>query len=130
MKVPGEWEGIPGFWLDDPASPDGKRWIATHYGWEKVCQRVKALCQGRCELNLSDNCSIRSHWLDTHHRRGRGGGKRDDRIWILGVRALKAACRPCHAIAKIETLEEVFGDESMRMRLRSGGSNQDVHESV
>lgn len=109
MKIRGEWNGIPGFWIDDPQSPDGKRWIATHYGWDRVKERVKEIANGRCELNLSENCQGANYWLDTHHRRGRGGGKRDDRITILGKRNLMACCRTCHDSAKIETKEEVFG---------------------
>lgn len=111
MKVKGEWERIPGWWLDDLASPDKKRFIATHYGWDQVRERVKEIAKGRCELNLSEHCAGATLYLDTHHRRGRGtgGSKRDDRIWIVGVRNLKAVCRPCHDLAKIETKLEVFG---------------------
>ncbi len=110
MKVKGTWDGIPGWWIDDPASPDGKRWIATAYGWDKITERVKQEANFRCQLNLADDCQGRqTQWLDTHHRRGRGGGKRDDRITILGVRNLKAACRDCHQIAKIERKDEVYG---------------------
>lgn len=108
MKVSGYYEGVPGHWLDDPASPDGRRWIATAYGWEKIQERVKQECQSRCELNTSEHCQGHSQWLDIHHRRGRGGGKRDDRIWILGKRNLKACCRACHQLARIERKEEVF----------------------
>lgn len=109
MKVKGTWDGIPGWWIDDPASPDGKRWIATAYGWDKITERVKQEANFRCQLNLADDCQGQTQWLDTHHRRGRGGGKRDDRITILGVRNLKAACRDCHQIAKIERKDEVYG---------------------
>lgn len=109
MKTKGDWEGIPGFWLDDSVSPDGKRFIATHYGWDKVKERVKTIANGRCELNLAADCQGSTFWLDTHHRRGRGGGKRDDRIFISGKRNLIAGCRACHDLAKIETKQEVFG---------------------
>jgi hypothetical protein len=110
MKFKGEWERVPGWWIDDPASPDGKRFIATHHGWELIQKRVKELANNRCELNLASDCAGHTLYLDTHHRRGRGSGgsKRDDRIWILGIRNLKSACRPCHSLAKIETKTEVF----------------------
>jgi hypothetical protein len=108
VNVKGEWEGIPGHWLTDPQSPDGRRFIATHYGWDKVQARVRDLCGSRCEMNLSEYCQGRTQWLDTHHRRGRGGGKRDDRIYILGKRNLLGVCRPCHDLAKIESKAEVF----------------------
>jgi hypothetical protein len=111
MKRAGKWEDVPGVWIDDPASPDGVRFVASHYGWEKIRTRVKEIAKGRCEINLSENCAGRTYWLDTHHRRGRGtgGSKRDDRIVIMGKRNLLATCRPCHDLAKIETKEEVFG---------------------
>ena len=109
MRLKGEWEGIPGHWLRDSQSPDGQRFIATHYGWERIRDRVKELAHGQCELNIAEDCQPRTYWLDTHHRRGRGGGKRDDRIVILGKRNLVACCRQCHGLATIETREEVFG---------------------
>lgn len=110
MKIKGEWEGIPGWWLDDPQSPDGKRFIATHYGWDQIKERVKEVAHARCELNLSADCAGYTQYLDTHHRRGRGtgGSKRDDRIRINGIRNLLAGCRVCHDLAKIETKAEVF----------------------
>jgi hypothetical protein len=43
MRLKGEWEGIPGHWLRDSQSPDGQRFIATHYGWERIRDRVKEL---------------------------------------------------------------------------------------
>lgn len=97
MKIKGLWEGIPGFWIDDPQSPDGRRWIATHYGWELIQKKLKERARERCELVISDNCQLRTQWGDAHHVYGRGGGKRDDRLSML-----KYACRNCHAIAKIE----------------------------
>ena len=110
MKRSEHWEGIPGWMLDDPTSPDGKRWIATGYGWDKIIARVKADANYRCQLNISEHCQGTSQWLDVHHRRGRGGGKRDDRIYIVGKMNLLACCRNCHQIARIETKEEVYGD--------------------
>ena len=102
MKIKGTWHGIPGYWIDDQASIDGRRWIATHYGWEKIQALVKQEAQGRCELNLSDNCASATQWGDTHHVYGRGGGKREDRLQVEGIQMLKFACRSCHEIAKIE----------------------------
>lgn len=110
MRIKGDWESIPGDWIDDPQSPDGKRWIASRYGWEKIQQRTKEVAHGRCELNLAIDCSGATIYLDTHHRRGRGtgGSKRDDRIWILGKRNLLAGCRQCHDLARIERKEEIW----------------------
>jgi hypothetical protein len=109
MKTKGDYEGFPGWWIDDPASPDGKRFIATHYGWDLIKERVKQEANFRCQLNLSENCQGRSQWQDVHHRRGRGGGKRDDRITILGRRNLLCCCRCCHSLAKIERKDEIYG---------------------
>ena len=110
MKWKETWEGVPGFYVDDPQSPDGRRWIATHWGWGIVQERVKELAHNRCELNLAIDCAGVTRYLDTHHRRGRGAGgaKRDDRIVILGKRNLLAACRSCHDLAKIERKEEIW----------------------
>jgi hypothetical protein len=112
MRVKGDWEGISGFWIDDPQSPDGQRWIATAHGWTKVQARLRELANGKCELNLSEDCmGAHDPWPDSHHRRGRGtgGSKRDDRIVISGKRNLLLTCRPCHQLAKIETKAEIFG---------------------
>jgi hypothetical protein len=114
MRIKNSWQGIPGYWYDDAASPDGKRWIATREGWKRIQEKVRGLASGRCELRTSANCIGVSLSLDIHHRlgRGMGGGKREDRIFVVGVRILKACCRPCHDQAKIETKEEVFGCKS------------------
>lgn len=102
MKVRGEWNGIPGYWHDDKYSPDGKRWIATQYGWTRVQALVKETAQNRCQLANTADCAGRTQWGDTHHIYGRGGGKRDDRLTVAGRPNLAYACRPCHNEAKIK----------------------------
>jgi hypothetical protein len=109
IKEKGDWEGCPGEWITDPHSPDGKRFIASQFGWAKIQARMRDESKGKCELGLSGACPGRTEWLDVHHRRGRGGGKRDDRIWVDGMRNLLAVCRPCHSIARIELKGEVYG---------------------
>ena len=91
MKEAGQWEGVPGHWLDS-----NRRFIATKYGWRMVVARLRKLADNRCE-----NCGCRCQG-DPHHRYGRGGGKRDDRIWKDGRRNLLLLCRLCHDTAVIE----------------------------
>lgn len=98
MKEYGDWQGIPGHWLEG-----GKRWVSTAYGWKVVCGRLKDLAtpmgeqRARCE-----GCGRPTMEGDGHHRYGRGGGRRDDRIEIGGERNLLYLCRTCHEKAPKE----------------------------
>lgn len=102
MRIKGEWEGVPGFWIDDDYSPDGKRFVATHYGWEKIEARVKSDAREVCALHTSANCPGRTQWGDVHHVYGRGGGKREDRPVVRGIVMLVYGCRPCHNEVRIK----------------------------
>jgi len=98
IKVKGtiEFDGekIPGHWIDDPASPDQKRFVATKHGYRKLrIAKCHAALQ-RCTLQ-GPGCRIKApfHAGELHHTgphgRGSGGSWRDDRhtVWT---------CRPCH----------------------------------
>lgn len=91
MKLAGDWQGAPGYWLDQ-----NRRFVATKGGWKIICNRLRKLAENHCE-----NCGHSCHG-DAHHRYGRGGGKRDDRIWRDGRRNLLLLCRLCHDTAVIE----------------------------
>lgn len=89
------WKGV----LDlDPLSRDGWRWIAGKRAWAWV-RRV--LCHGLAH-ECCESCGKRvileaGH---AHHIFGRGGGRRDDRIFIwvgtLLQRNLLWLCQECH----------------------------------
>lgn len=104
MKTAGTWNDIPGFWINVR-----ERWIATHYGWGKIMQLVREIAQERCEFHLLNqgphhpDCPDYTRWGDTHHRFGRAGGKRDDRVFLdNGMKNLFYLSRFCHDRANIE----------------------------
>lgn len=86
MKLKHDWRDIPGYLI-------GQRWIATHYGWEKVKAFVKTEANHRCTY-----CHAYDLWGDCHHPHGRGAGKRDDRPYFPdGTKNLEYVCRECHS---------------------------------
>jgi hypothetical protein len=104
MKIRGEWKfgdvSIPGFWIDDVASPDGKRFVATDHGWDKLRAAKCAVALSRCTLRIK-GCQFWTY-LDSgelhhtgKHGRGHGGSWRDDRetAWT---------CQSCHQKAERE----------------------------
>ena len=93
------WDGIPGRWIDDSTALDGRRFVASDYGFNKLRARLRTLAQYRCEL-----CGRYCPRGDLHHVYGRGlsGGKREDR-WKVGTeRFLKYLCRICHEVQVIK----------------------------
>lgn len=97
-KVSYYYQGIPGFLLGSIFT--GQRWVATHWGWEKIRALVKANANSRCE-----ECHEFAAWGDTHHVHGRGGGRRTDVLYLPnGKKNLEYLCRECHGEAKIEPM--------------------------
>ena len=60
--------------------------------YTKMKAKLRQIAGGTCE-----KCGIYSTQGDVHHPNGRGGGKRDDRIFVNGVRNLFYWCRSCHS---------------------------------
>lgn len=94
----GDWEGVPGEWVDDSTAIDGKRFLASRRGVTILRSRMREAAKGRCEW-----CRALTWFGDRHHvyGRGAGGGKREDRPWILAVQFVVWLCRECHEVAKI-----------------------------
>lgn len=106
-KLSQDYQGIPGHLIGNMRT--GWRWVATHYGWEKIKALVKANVNSRCE-----RCHAFEQWGDTHHIHGRGGGKRDDRpVLPNGTKNLEYLCRECHGTAKIKRRVPVYGQPSL-----------------
>jgi 5-methylcytosine-specific restriction endonuclease McrA len=76
---------------DVEETKDG-RVILRGNAYKKMRLKLKGIAQGRCE-----KCGKHCENGDADHVRGRGAGKRDDRIFIDGVRNLQYLCRPCHS---------------------------------
>ena len=94
-RISQDYQGIPGEMLGNDRT--GWRWVATHYGWDKIKALVKSLAKERCE-----RCHKHEPWGDTHHIYGRGGGKRDDRpVLPDGRKNLEYLCRECHGNTEI-----------------------------
>lgn len=95
-RVSQDISGVPGHMIGNART--GWRWVATHYGWEKIKALVKAAANSRCE-----QCHAFEQWGDTHHIYGRGGGKRDDRpVLPDGRKNLEYLCRECHGTTEIK----------------------------
>lgn len=56
-----------------------------------LCELANCYCE-------ADGCGKPTRFYDgeAHHEAGRGGGRRDDRIFIDGKRNLKWLCKSCH----------------------------------
>jgi hypothetical protein len=93
------WNSIPGKYFDDPTAVDGKRFVATPHGWQKIRNMLNDRAGFKCE-----ECGAMAYFGDAHHvyGRGNGGGKRDDRIEVNGVRLLFWLCRGCHERTNIQ----------------------------
>jgi hypothetical protein len=76
---------------DIDVQKDG-RVILRGIAYTKMKARLRELARSRCE-----NCGARTPNGDVHHPNGRGGGKRDDRIVVAGIRNLFYWCRSCHS---------------------------------
>lgn len=89
-----EYQGIPGHILG------GTRWVATHYGWDRIKQLVREKFKWRCVY-----CNRYDRYGDAHHPYGRGGGKREDRLeFPSGLPNLEYVCRDCHNGLEIKRL--------------------------
>jgi len=97
--VRGYWEGIPGEWIDDDTAIDGRRFVATLYGERKLRALMKQAAGRRCE-----ECEKYTHDGQRHHVYGRGfgGGKREDRPEVQGIRFVVWLCGSCHHDAVIK----------------------------
>ncbi len=59
--------------------------------YTRMKAKLRELAENKCE-----ECGRYDTKGDVHHKLGRGGGKRDDRIFVDGVRQLFYYCRKCH----------------------------------
>ena len=80
---------------DIEITKDG-RVILRGAAYQKMRMKLCNLAGERCE---NDGCGKYTPLAsgDAHHPNGRGGGKRDDRIFVEGKRNLYWHCRPCHS---------------------------------
>lgn len=75
---------------DIDVQKDG-RVILRGLAYSKMKSKLRELAGGRCE-----RCGMYVQQGDVEHKAGRGGGKRDDRIFVDGKRNLEYLCRKCH----------------------------------
>lgn len=110
MKLKGTWCDIPGYWINED-----ERWIATMYGWTVLLKEIGRRDYQFCEYGMNGCHGLGNEW---HHRFGRGGGKRDDRIFLPdGTRILYWTCRACHDQVKIERKPCVGAEELIAINL-------------
>jgi hypothetical protein len=67
------------------------RVILKGTAYSKMKLALRKLAEDRCE-----RCGKYTMQGDVEHKAGRGGGKRDDRIFVDGKRNLEYLCRQCH----------------------------------
>ena len=94
IRERGKWAGLSGYWINAQ-----ERWVATETGWHNIRHRLAEEANFRCQ-----NCgAYLGYHGDAHHRYGRGGGRRDDRVTLPdGTRNLFYLCRQCHFHTAIE----------------------------
>lgn len=96
MKTYQEWNGIKGYWYDDPYSPDGRRWVVAKADLKALREYNLWKANHRCE-----KCKrpVTLLMFELHHvyGRGGGGGKREDRRSVCGIRFTRVDCKQCHA---------------------------------
>lgn len=99
QSVKGDWEGIPGQWITDFSAIDGRRFVASPAGVSKLRVRMSEQAKKRCEI-----CGNWCYSGDRHHVYGRGigGGKKEDRPEINGIRFVLWVDRRCHTFAVIK----------------------------
>jgi len=88
-QMKGTWQNVPGKWVEDTTAIDGRRFVASEHGVRILRARMAQDAHGRCEL-----CG--GMGIDRHHVYGRGGGKKEDRPIVNGIRFLLWICRRCH----------------------------------
>ena len=74
---------IPGHWYERP-----QRFVATEYGWKKLTEWANGKMEPCARVTKWSNWHFGSEF---HHKHGRGGGKRDDRL-----ESLEWLCRTHH----------------------------------
>ena len=78
-QMKGTWQNVPGKWVEDTTAIDGRRFVASEHGVRILRARMAQDAHGRCEL-----CG--GMGIDRHHVYGRGGGKKEDRPIVNGIR--------------------------------------------
>lgn len=102
IRVKGTWEGIVGYWING-----NERFVSTMHGWGQL-KEVGRTAYVNCEYQLR---GCQGNGCEWHHRFGRGGGKRDDRIYLPdGARGMYWTCRTCHEQVRIERKSCVSGE--------------------
>lgn len=95
----GDWEGIRGRWIEDLTAIDGQRFVAAPNAVHELRHRMRFAAQNRCEF-----CKVWAYDGERHHvfGRGIGGGKKEDRPTVSGVRFVVWCCRACHEVQTIK----------------------------
>lgn len=95
----GDWEGIAGNWVDDPTAIDGHRFLAAPSAIHVLRERMRKAAKNRCEF-----CGDWCYFGERHHvyGRGMGGGKKEDRPAVCGIRFVVWTCRDCHHQQEIQ----------------------------
>jgi hypothetical protein len=95
-----DWEGVPGTYVDDRTAPDGRRFVASKYGYVQIRRRLWLAVGKRCE-ECTRGTIFESGQLHHVYGRGIGGGKREDRREVAGVIFTRWLCAKCHGLAVI-----------------------------
>jgi hypothetical protein len=92
------------------------RIILSGMAYQRMKAELRKLADNHCEV-----CGKYDTQGDVDHLPGRGGGKRDDRIFVAGKRVLKYTCRVCHdgrhIPAKVVPPKQRLNDEEFRAML-------------
>lgn len=128
----GDWEGIPGEWITDDTAIDGHRFVAAPYAIRQMRQRMQVRAKNKCEF-----CNDWAYHGERHHVYGRGigGGKKEDRPTVLGVRFVLWTCRACHEQQTIKPwgcwpVQPAFGrGRSMNVRGKPRCSTLEISQS-
>jgi hypothetical protein len=67
--------------IDDPASPDRKRVVMGGHDWNLERKALSVAAHESCEGCREPHFLPFGPELQGHHVFGRGGGRRDDRLW-------------------------------------------------
>jgi hypothetical protein len=93
--------------------------------YTRMKNKLRDMAGNKCE-----ECGRFDTQGDAHHYHGRGGGKRDDRIFVAGKRNLFYLCRKCHGGRHVpdKVIPAKLNDDEFETLLGIGGS--DVHRHV